>query len=77
MYGRMSDPGMGPFSPGVAGPRRWPEGKHSPRVGSMNPSQLAISGWRWDAHTVRSRIDPEDHRLHPRVVRIVDVWRYL
>ena len=63
------------FSPGAAGPRRWPEGQLSPRAGFMSPSRSAITQWGWGFHTLRGGIDPGNLRFRPRVVRVVDVWK--
>ena len=43
--------------------------------GFTNPSHPAISQWGWGFYTVRSVIDPEDHRCRPRFVGVVDVWK--
>ena len=63
-------------SPGVAGPRRCPKMKLSPRVGSMSPSQSATSQLDWGFHTLRDGIDPGDLRFRPRVFGVVDIWKY-
>ena len=67
-----SSPGDGNLSsPGAVGPRRWPEGQISPRVGSMSPSQSAITRWGWGLLT----LNLGDLRLRPRVVEVVDIWK--
>ena len=33
-----------------------------------------IGLWGWDFHTVWGGINPDDIRVRPRVVRVVDVW---
>ena len=33
-----------------------------------------ISRWGWDFHTMRGGINPDDIRVRPRVVGVVDVW---
>ena len=61
MYGKMSDPGMGPLS--------------SPSAANFKiPSQSAIGRWRWGFHTMRGGIDLGDHRFRPRFVGVVEVW---
>ena len=68
-------PGDGTLSsPCAAGPRRWTEGQHSPRVGSMSPVQSAITKWDWGLHTLRDSIDPGNVRFRPRVVGVVEIW---
>ena len=39
-----------------------------------NPSQSEIGRSGWDSHTVRVGINPDDIRVRPRVVGVVDVW---
>ena len=39
-----------------------------------NPSQSEIDRWGWGFHTVRGGINPDDIRVHPRLVGVVDVW---
>ena len=64
MYGRISDPGMGPCRPPLA-------------VALFScPSESAIGRWDWGFHTVRGGFDPGDHRFGPQIVGVVDVWRY-
>ena len=60
-------------SPGVAGPRRCPKMKLSPRVGSMSPSQSATSQLDWGFHILRGGIDPGDLRFRPRVVGVLNI----
>ena len=62
--------------PSAAGPQRGPEGKISPRPGSMGPSQSAITQWGWGFHTLRVGIDPRDLRFRPRVFRGLEIWNY-
>ena len=38
-----------------------------------NPSQSEIGRWSWDFHTGRGGINPDDIRVRPRVVGVVDV----
>ena len=33
-----------------------------------------IGRWGWDFHIVRRGINPDDIRVRPRVVGVVDVW---
>ena len=33
-----------------------------------------IGRWGWDFRTVRRGINPDDIRVRPRVVGVVDVW---
>ena len=53
-------------------------GPYPPKVMELakltNPSQSEISRWGWDFHTVRGGINPDDTRVRPRVVGVVDVW---
>ena len=39
----------------------------------MRPSQSATSQWRWGFYTVRGGMDSGD--LHPRVVKLEDIWK--
>ena len=39
-----------------------------------NHNQSEIGRLGWDFHTVRGGINPDDIRVHPRVVGVVDVW---
>ena len=43
------------------------------RRNSMNPGHSAISQSSGGFSTMRSGIDPGDHRLRPRIVVVVDV----
>ena len=61
-------------SPGVAGPRRFPEGQLSPRSGSMSPRQSGITQCGWSLHTLLGSIDPVDLPFRPRVVEVVEIW---
>ena len=61
-------------SPGAAGPRRWPEGRMSPRANCMIPSQSAKHPEELGFHTVRGGVDPGDDCIPPRGVRVVQVW---
>ena len=40
----------------------------------MRPSQSVITQWGWGFHTLRGGIDPENLRLRPRVVGVVEIW---
>ena len=40
----------------------------------MNPTQSEIGRWGWDFDTVRGGINPDDIRVHPRVVEVVHLW---
>ena len=53
---------MGPYTPEV-------ELAHH-----TNPSQSEIGRWGWDCHTVRGDINPDDIRVCPLVVAVIDVW---
>ena len=55
-------------SPGVPGSLRCPEGQLSPRAGSTNLNQSAITQWGWDFHIARGSIDPGGVCFRPRVV---------
>ena len=59
--------------PTAAGPRRGPEGKVSPRPGSMGPSQSAITQLGWSFHTLRGGLDPRDLRFRPRVDGVIEI----
>ena len=61
--------------PDAAGPRRWHEGQLSPLVGSMSPSQSAITQLDWHFHTLRGGVDSGDPRFRPRVVGLVNIWK--
>ena len=61
-------------SPGVAGPRRWPETQSSRRAGATRPSQPAIGLWDSGFHPHRGGIDPGDLPLRPRVVVVGEIW---
>ena len=61
--------------PGVAGPRRYPEWKLSPRASSMSLSQLPSRQLGCGFHTLRGGIDPGVLSLHPRVVGVVEIWK--
>ena len=61
--------------PGCGGTSALPEGQLSPRVGSMSPSQSAITQWSWGFHTVWGGIGPGDLILRPRVVGVVEIWK--
>ena len=74
------------FSPGnrdlsstcAAGPRRWTEGQHSPRAGSMNPGKIAITKWDLGLHTLRDSIDPGNMGfLHPGFLSCRDIEGFL
>ena len=39
-----------------------------------NPRQSEIGRWGWGFHTVREGVNPDDIRVRPRVVGVVDVW---
>ena len=61
--------------PTAAGPRRGPEGKVSPRPGSMGPSQSAITQLGWSFHTLRGGFDPRDLRFRPRVDGVIEILK--
>ena len=63
MYGRMSDPGMGPYPPGV----RWLY------VRPTANQRSAIGHWGSGFHTVRGGFDPGSHRFRRPVVIVVKV----
>ena len=48
-----------------------PERHLSPRAGSMNPRQSAITPWGWSFYTTWGGIDPGDLRFRPQFVGIV------
>ena len=60
---------------GATGPRRCPEGKLSPRVGSISLSQLATGQLGWGFHTLWGGTDPGDLRFRPLVVGVVEAWK--
>ena len=39
--------------------------------------ESAIGEWGWGFHTVRGSFDLGGHRFLPRVVGVVNVWKYL
>ena len=61
-------------APGVAGPRRCPEGQLLPRAGFMNLSLSATSQLDWGFYTLRVGTDPGDLGFRPRVVGVVEKW---
>ena len=61
-YGRIYDPGMGPYRVQVA------------LALFSSPSQSSIGRWGWGFRTVRGGVDPEDHHFRSRVVGVVHVW---
>ena len=63
-------------APGVAGPRRCPEGQLSPRAGSMSLSQSATSQLCWGFYTLRGGLNTGDLRFRPRVVEVEDIWEH-
>ena len=61
--------------PAAAGPRRWPEGQLSPRAGSRNRDQSAVSQWEWSFNTLWGGFDPEVFSNGPLVVGGVEIWK--
>ena len=40
------------------------------------PKPISNQPVRWGVHTVRGGINPGDVRFRPRVVQIVEIWKY-
>ena len=64
MCGSISNPGMGAYPPHV-------------RYNSTSRSQSAISQWGWGFPHRAERYRPGDHRLRPRFIGVVQVWKGL
>ena len=57
-------------SPGAARRRRWPEGKLSPRAGSMSLGQSVITHWDWGFYTLRGGNDPGELCFCPGLLEL-------
>ena len=68
MCGRITDPGIELYPLWVALALRIPAHQQS-------ASGDGVSTPCWDFHTVRSGINPGDHRFRPRFVGVVKVWK--
>ena len=63
-----------PSSSDAARPRRWPEGKILPHVGSMSSSQSSPNQLGWSFHAVPGSIDPADLSFRPRIFGRAEIY---